>query len=182
MESTKGSIHLVIGPMFSGKSTELQRLIRRCERGGQATIAIKPKKDDRYSESAITTHDQVAYHNVEVATKLAEVSVDQYQVIGVEEGQFFPDLDVQCDLWANQGKTVIVAALDATYERQPFPNLVVQRLLSKAETVNKLQAVCHCGANASFTQIKNKSKVVGESKELIGGDETYESVCRNCFH
>ena len=115
------------------------------------------------------------------ATKTTELlplldKVKDYDVVGIDEGQFFPDVVEFCDRAANLGKTVVVAALDGTFERKPFRNIV--SLIPLAEKVSKFSAVCvYCTKEAAFTRRAIASKQV----ELIGGAEMYKPVCRGCF-
>jgi thymidine kinase len=128
----------------------------------------------------ILTHAKEQFGQVVIASALESVDVAKYDVIGVDEGQFFADLDV-CERWAQQGKVVIVAMLDGTYARQPFPNGCLARLLPHAETVVKLSAVCGCGADAAFTMLTS-TETVDASGELVGGAERYKAACRECHH
>ena len=99
-----------------------------------------------------------------------------YDVIGIDEGQFFNDIAHYCEKWAQTGKTVIVAALDATFQRKPFNSIL--QLVPLAEKVTKLTAVCtDCAADAAFTARTTKETDV----EVIGGSSSYKAVCRNCY-
>jgi thymidine kinase len=176
----RGRLELILGPMFSGKSTELQRRLRRHQLAGASTLVIKFSGDTRYDSvagaQAVVTHDGRAA-SAHATTTLADVYhlVKSVSVVGIDEGQFFDDVAL-AESWASAGKTVIVAGLDATFERTPFLSLL--NLVSRAESVTKLTAVCsHCGADASFTHRKLPT-VSGAS--LIGGAEAYEAMCRQC--
>ncbi|KYQ93107.1 thymidine kinase [Tieghemostelium lacteum] len=107
----------------------------------------------------------------------AKKQAEEHDVIGIDEGQFFPDVvDFSEDL-ANKGKIVIIAALDGTFQRKPFPTIL--NLIGKAEDITKLTAVCMvCFNDAAFS----KRTVSDESVELIGGTDKYISVCRSCYH
>lgn len=112
------------------------------------------------------------------AHKLEEVNdkVDDVEVVAIDEGQFFPDLVESCQRWADQGKIVVVAALDATFERKPFGSIC--QLVAMAESVKKLTAVClHCSGEAVFTHKHSESKEIND----IGGLDKYFPVCRACF-
>jgi len=138
---------------------------------------VKYRKDTRYSEEAMSTHDKQMFQ-ARPAEKLSEVSLctDSVEVIGIDEGQFFPDLVEHCETWANQGKIVIVAALDGTFQKQPFGDVL--KLVPLAENVCKLNAVCMvCFKDAAFTKRLGSETQV----ELIGGSDLYISVCRTCF-
>eukprot|EP01114_Cavostelium_apophysatum_P019207 TRINITY_DN6126_c0_g1_i1.p1 TRINITY_DN6126_c0_g1~~TRINITY_DN6126_c0_g1_i1.p1 ORF type:complete len:191 (-),score=16.06 TRINITY_DN6126_c0_g1_i1:169-741(-) len=173
-----GSIHLIFGPMFSGKSTELLRRIRRYTVANRKCLVIKYIKDTRISEDEIAT-DVRQLWTARPAARLFETQdlSESVEVIGIDEGQFFPDLVLFCEHMANQGKIVIVAALDGTFERKPFGETL--QLIPLSETVTKLNAVCMvCSGDAAFSKRLGSEKEV----EIIGGREKYISVCRECYH
>lgn len=182
--------------MFSGKSTELARRIRRHKVANRSCLVVKYAKDTRYESEPGTaeagtdgvddlrgcmiTHDRQAL--VAYPTHLlADVDnvAHSFDVIGVDEGQFFPDVVAFCEKWANEGKTVIVAALDGDFKRTPFG--AVLGLVPIAEDVTKLSAVCHgCGGDAAFTA--RAGAVATDEVELIGGSDLgYSASCRACF-
>lgn len=174
----QGEIQLIIGPMFSGKSSEMTKRIRRFYYAKKKTIIIKYVKDDRYSKNdEIFTHDKIK-SSAFPAAKLADVYEKclNYDVIGIDEGQFYPDLLEYAELFANVGKIVIIAALDGDYKREPF--LDVCKLVPKCESVIKLRAVCmECGKKASFSfRITNEKET-----EVIGGSDKYVALCRKCY-
>ncbi|XP_056443094.1 thymidine kinase, cytosolic [Gadus chalcogrammus] len=173
----RGQIQVIFGPMFSGKSTELMRRVRRFQIAQYKCLVIKYAKDTRYSEEGVATHDQCTMTAVP-ATRLADVFplTKEVCVIGIDEGQFFPDTVEFCEAMANLGKTVIVAALDGTFQRKPFGNIL--GLVPLAESVVKLNAVCmQCYKEAAYT------KRLGEEQEVevIGGADMYQSACRKCY-
>ena len=175
--------------MFSGKSTELARRIRRHKVANRQCLVVKYAGDTRYEDereafardaktSHVITHDRQSLAAVP-CVKLADVSniVHAFDVVGVDEGQFFGDLAESCEAWARAGKTVIVAALDATFQREPFNDVL--SLVPIAEQVTKLSAVCaRCGDDAAFTKRVNTAS---KRLELIGGAECYAASCRRCF-
>ena len=173
-------IESIFGPMFAGKTSELMRKIKRHKLAQKKCLVINFHADNRYSkEPTITSHDQISISAIKVKT-LSEVSskqIESVEVIGIDEGQFFPDLIEQSEKWANMGKIVIVAALDCTSFLKPFNK--VTDLLAISEKVTKLSAVCmDCGKDASFTK-----RILDEGPvELIGGLDKYKPVCRACFH
>lgn len=177
-----GSLEVIFGPMFSGKSTELQRRLRRHTMASRRVLVVKYAGDNRYDDAVGTTTAAVTH---DLATMPALPTKDlrnidnvahNYDVIGIDEGQFFDDVAAFCEKWARAGKTVIVAALDATFQRKPF-NSVLQ-LVPLAENVTKLTAVCtDCAADAAFTARTTKETSV----ELIGGASQYKAVCRACY-
>ncbi|KAM8945682.1 thymidine kinase, cytosolic [Pelodytes ibericus] len=172
----RGHIQVIFGPMFSGKSTELMRRVRRFQIAQYKCIVIKYAKDTRYSKEHMATHDQNTMAAVS-ACRLGDVGeVLSCSVIGIDEGQFFPDIVEFCEEMANKGKTVIVAALDGTFQRKAFGDIL--NLVPLAENVVKLNAVCmECFREASYTKRLGAEKEV----EVIGGADKYHSVCRACY-
>ncbi|KAA8595173.1 hypothetical protein FQN60_012308 [Etheostoma spectabile] len=162
----RGQIQVIFGPMFSGKSTELMRRVRRFQIAQYNCLVIKYAKDIRYSDTGMATHDRSTMEAVP-ANCLEDVRSLALQVcvIGIDEGQFFPDTVEFCEQMANLGKTVIVAALDGTFQRKAFGNIL--NLVPLAESVVKLHAVCmQCYKEAAYT------KRIGAEKE---------AVCRKCY-
>ncbi|TNV76075.1 hypothetical protein FGO68_gene8572 [Halteria grandinella] len=179
-QSTKlrGHIELICGPMFSGKSTELLRRLKRYEIGGHRILRVKFAEDTRYSNDSISTHDRQTTKAVG-AKLLSEIGDlwTTFDVIGIDEGQFFEDVATFAESAANTGKVVIVAALDTTCVRTMFPTIVA--LLPKCEKVKKLQAICRgCNHQASF-HIRTAPKHV---TQMIGGEDMYKPMCRECYH
>ncbi|RNA40085.1 Thymidine cytosolic [Brachionus plicatilis] len=176
---SKGQIQLILGPMFSGKTTELIRRMRRYETANHKCMVIKYEKDNRYDDTdAISTHDKHMYSaNVKTSCLLdQEFSALKYSVIGIDEGQFYKDVVEFCEKMANMGKIVIVAALDGTYQRKGFGSIL--ELVPLAESIVKLTAVCmYCYNDAAFTKRKGNETQI----ELIGGKESYLAVCRTCY-
>ncbi|QHR82605.1 thymidine kinase [Brazilian porcupinepox virus 1] len=173
-----GYIHLIIGPMFSGKSSELIRLIRRYKLANYKCKVIKYNNDNRYGNfNTLITHDSISIDAI--STSLLSdtiISMNDIDVIGIDEGQFFDDIVTYSEYMANNGKIVIISALDGTYQRKPFGKVL--ELIPLSEKVTKLSAVCmSCFKDASF------SKRICDNKEiqLIGGNDKYKSVCRECF-
>lgn len=174
---TRGQIQVIFGPMFSGKSTELMRRVRRFQIAQYNCLVIKYAKDTRYSDNGMATHDKNTMEAVP-ANCLADVRSLALKacVIGIDEGQFFPDTVEFCEEMANSGKTVIVAALDGTFQRKPFGNIL--NLIPLAESVVKLHAVCmQCYKEAAYTKRIGAEKEV----EVIGGADKYQAVCRKCY-
>ena len=175
----KGQIQVIFGPMFSGKTTELVRRVKRYQIANHSCLLIKYDQDVRYDEdNRVSTHDQqkmsaVPCHKLSSMKKKAM----DYNIIGIDEGQFFSDIVEFCEELANKGKTIIVAALDGTFQRQAFGNVL--SLIPLAENVVKLNAVCmNCFKDAAFTmRLGSETKI-----EIIGGAEQYWSVCRECYN
>ena len=176
----EGKVQAIFGPMFSGKSTELLRKIRRHKIASKRCLVINYIMDNRYStEEVAATHDKhfIEARKLQRLSELSDEEILSYDVIGIDEGQFFPDLVENCDRWADLGVTVIVAALDCTFEKKSFGN--VPLLLAISENVKKLSAICKiCNDKASFTKRLTQNKELN----LIGGTETYMPVCRKCYN
>ncbi|KAM4603658.1 thymidine kinase, cytosolic [Polymixia lowei] len=173
----RGQIQVIFGPMFSGKSTELMRRVRRFQIAQYNCLVIKYAKDTRYSDKGMATHDKNIMEAIP-ANQLSHTYALALQacVIGIDEGQFFPDVVEFCEEMANLGKTVIVAALDGTFQRKPFGNIL--SLVPLAESVVKLNAVCmQCYKEAAYTKRLGAEKEV----EVIGGADKYQAACRKCY-
>jgi len=175
----KGQIQLIFGCMFSGKSTELMRRLKRYQVAQYEVLIVKYAKDVRYDEVGIATHCGQTLPAVS-ATLLGELKekAEDYDVIGIDEGQFFADTVEFCESMANKGKVVLVAALDGTFKRQPFCNNILS-LVPLAEKVTKLNAVCmNCFQDAAFS----KRITLDDGEEVIGGADKYMAVCRTCYY
>ena len=176
-EQEEGKIELILGPMFSGKSTRLIEIIRKSVYQAKKSIMVKFFADKRYSEkSEVVTHDLIKYDSIDC--KQLRDSFDKlknYDVIGIDEGQFFPDLVEVCEELALLKKTVIVAALNGDFRMEPFP--VIARLISKCDKIKLLKAYCfHCHKDAKFSlRIVQSNETV-----LIGAGEAYKPACREC--
>lgn len=172
------SLHVIIGPMFSGKSTELLRLVRRYEVGGKKILTLKPKIDDRYSSAPkIVTHDKIM-KDCYVISDLREFvnhhNVKKYDVIAIDEAQFISNIE-DVDILAKT-HIIVCAGLSGDYKKNNFK--CIADLLPKADTITHLKAVCNlCGVDASFTK-----KIHGGDNIIeIGGADKYIPVCRKCF-
>ncbi|KAE9550690.1 hypothetical protein FO519_006091 [Halicephalobus sp. NKZ332] len=172
-----GCIRLILGPMFSGKTTEMFRLCTRQKLAGKNVTIVKYAGDVRYDENMASTHDCKKMEAI-AAKEIKEVfhDLEEADVIGIDEGQFFPDIVECAEQLANLGKIVFIAGLDGDFRREPFP--CIARLLAFAENAYKLTAVCkRCGQAAPFTHRKIETNQI----EVIGGEETYMAVCRDCY-
>ncbi|XP_063149393.1 LOW QUALITY PROTEIN: thymidine kinase, cytosolic [Candoia aspera] len=203
----RGQIQVIFGPMFSGKSTELMRRVRRFQIAQYKCLLVKYAKDTRYCVNGVSTHDRNTMEAMS-ACYLKDVQQEALNsaVVGIDEGQFFPDIIEFCETMANEGKTVIVAALDGTFQRKAFGNIL--QLVPLAECVVKLNAVCmECYREASYTKRLGTEKEVRavrafpffkgfpstcvrsvpvmdqeqQNVEVIGGADKYHSVCRACY-
>ncbi|KAE8637354.1 hypothetical protein Csa_013006 [Cucumis sativus] len=173
-----GEIHVILGPMFAGKTTTLLRRIQSESCNGRSVAIIKSNKDTRYGLDSIVTHDGMklpcwAIPNLS-SFKKKFVKLD---VIGIDEAQFFDDLyDFCCEAADIDGKTVIVAGLDGDYLRRNFGSVL--DIIPLADSVTKLTARCEiCGNRAFFTLRKTQEK----ETELIGGADMYMPVCRQHY-
>jgi len=179
VKGNMGWIEVVVGPMFSGKSEELIRRLRRAEFARQRVQIFKPAIDERYAVNEIISHSGlgIASDNICKAAEIMDKVQPRTEVIGIDEAQFLgEDLVDVCTKLANLGKRVIVAGLDTDYRGRPFEPM--PRLLAVAEEIVKLLAICvRCGNPAVHTQ-----RLV-ESEELIvvGATDMYEARCRRCF-
>ena len=173
-----GRIEVVCGSMFSGKTEELIRRLKRAKIARQRVIIFKPVLDTRYSENDVVSHDHNSIHSIPVDTSAAIASQAKgYDVIGIDEAQFFDEglLNV-CNRLAYQGVRVIIAGLDMDFQGQPFGP--IPALLAVADEVTKVHAICvKCGnlAYASHRLVKNSSQV------MLGEKTEYEPLCRECF-
>ena len=173
-----GWIEVISGCMFSGKTVELIRRLRRAVIARQKVAIFKPKIDERYSEDHIVSHSDVRIPSqvVEFPREILESSLES-QVVGIDEGQFFDETLVEvCIKLANMGKRVIIAGLDMDYRGIPFEPM--PQLLAVAEYITKTHAICvRCGNPATFTQ----RTIDDPSRVIVGADKIYEARCRNCF-
>jgi thymidine kinase len=178
MPQNTGWIEVVCGCMYSGKTEELIRRLRRAQIAKQKVLIFKPKIDNRYSSNQIVSHSEQSLPSIVVdnPSEILNLAKDA-QVIGIDEGQFFsPDLVEVCEELANAGRRVIVAGLDQDYRGRPFEP--IPKLLAVAEYITKTLAICmQCGNPADRTQRTT------EQHELVvvGARGVYEARCRKCF-
>ena len=175
----KGWIEVVCGSMFSGKTEELIRRLKRAEFAKQKVEIFKPAIDIRYDDENVVSHVGTSIRSTPVPSSgnilLLANAVD---VIGIDEAQFFDDeLPEVCEKLANSGIRVIIAGLDMDFTGKPFGP--IPDLLSKAEFVTKVHAICmHCGDLAQYSHRKTKN----DELVLLGETEEYEPLCRKCFN
>lgn len=178
-KSPHGWIEVITGSMFSGKSEELIRRLRRAQIARQHVQIFKPVIDNRYSEDHIVSHSdmRLASENVVDSTALLACVRPDVEVIGIDEGQFFDaGLPAACNALARQGRRVIVAGLDQDYLGRPFEPM--PQLLATAEYITKTLAICVvCGGPANHTQ----RLVANADRVLVGAPGLYEARCRHCF-
>jgi thymidine kinase len=178
-----GWLEVICGPMFSGKSEEMIRRLRRAEIAGQRVVIFKPQIDDRYDATDVVSHAGARMRAVPICSGAEIVEHAQgFDVVGIDEAQFLGEGVVATALeLADGGKRVVVAGLDQDFRRLPFGPM--PDLLSHAEFVDKLQAVCHrCGGPATTTQRLVDGRPAPYSGEtvVVGAAEQYEARCRGC--
>ena len=175
----QGWIEVIVGSMFSGKSEELIRRLRRAQIAKRKVQIFKPRIDNRYSEDHIISHSdmKIASENLVTSRELLERVLPETEVVGIDEGQFFDqELPAVVNTIADQGKRVIVAGLDQDYLGKPFEPM--PQLLAIAEYITKTLAICMvCGSPANHTQ----RLVASSARVLVGAQGTYEARCRHCF-
>jgi thymidine kinase len=177
--SREGRIEAISGGMFSGKSEELVRRLRRAAIARQVVQVFKPAADTRHDPQRLITRDKRELEAVSVACscELRQKLLPEVQVVGIDEAQFFDDglIELASEL-ADSGVRVIIAGLDLDYLRRPFGPM--PRILAIAEYVDKVHAVCmRCGAPAHYSQ-----RISGGAEQLEVGDaSSYEARCRRCY-
>jgi len=174
----RGWIEVICGSMFSGKTEELIRRLRRAQIANLRVGIFKPQADNRFHPENIVSHDENILHSVPV-TSANDIldQVSNVDVVGIDEAQFFDEeLPVVCETLALQGTRVIVAGLDMDFLRKPFGQMPI--LLSMAEYITKLHAICmQCGNIANYSYRKTGNAALF----LIGDKDLYEPRCRPCY-
>ncbi|MDQ5940848.1 MAG: thymidine kinase [Candidatus Dependentiae bacterium] len=185
MKSRKGSLEVVAGCMFSGKTEELMRLVRRAEYAKQAVITIKHRIDNRVHTTCINSHagrvlEAAAADDVESLRTAIPLDIE---VVAIDEVQFFPlDILSVIEELVDRGVRVIAAGLDTDFRGQPFG--IMPHLMTLADSVHKLSAICmQCGKDARWTQRLVNGKPADWHDPLIqvGAEDSYEARCRTCF-
>jgi thymidine kinase len=174
----KGWIEVICGSMFSGKTEELIRRLRRAEFARQRVEIFKPSVDTRYAESDVVSHDATAIRSTPVpsSSNLLLLASD-IEVVGIDEAQFFDDgLPEVCAELATMGVRVIAAGLDMDFQGRPFGPM--PRLMAAAEYVTKVHAICvRCGELAAFSHRTTASREL----VVLGETDSYQPLCRGCF-
>ena len=175
----RGSVEVITGSMFSGKTEELIRRLRRAQFAGLEVAIFKPSLDTRYSETRVVSHDEksIVSTPVDNATSILLLA-GNVDVIGIDEAQFFDNSLVEvCNQLADNGMRVIVAGLDMDFMGKPFGP--IPALLSVAEYVTKVHAICmRCGSLANYSHRKSEDPQV----VLLGEKNLYEPLCRDCYN
>jgi thymidine kinase len=174
-----GEIEAITGSMFSGKSEELIRRLRRAIIAKQRVQVFKPDLDDRYASAQVVSHSRwrLEAERVAKATDILTRVDPRTEVVGIDEAQFFDqELVAVCGHLADLGKRVIVAGLDMDFRGKPFGPM--PELLAVAESIEKVHAICaRCGAPASYTQRLSQA----QEQVVVGAADIYEARCRKCF-
>jgi thymidine kinase len=178
-QPSHGWLEVIVGSMFSGKSEELIRRLRRAQIARQHVQIFKPVIDNRFGDDHIVSHSEMRIASAAVPSSRAMLDLvrPDTEVVGIDEGQFFDlELPMICNTLADQGKRVIVAGLDQDYLGKPFEPM--PQLLAIAEFITKTHAVCMvCGNPANHTQ----RLVTSGDRVLLGAQGLYEARCRRCF-
>jgi thymidine kinase len=178
-EPRRGSVEVITGSMFSGKTEELIRRLRRAQFAGLKVEIFKPSVDKRYSETKIVSHDEkvISSTPVENASSILLLAAG-YDVVGIDEAQFFDNSVVDvCNILADAGTRIIVAGLDMDFMGRPFGPMPA--LLAIAEFVTKVHAICtRCGNLAHYSFRKSDE----EKQVLLGAKDIYEPLCRRCYN
>jgi len=175
----RGWIEVICGSMFSGKTEELIRRLKRAQIARQKVEIFKPNVDNRYSEEKIVSHDANAILSTSVASATEILlHVAEVEIVGIDEAQFFDsELPYVCEQLANRGIRVIVAGLDMDFQGKPFGPM--PQLLATAEYITKVHAICmNCGelAHNSYRTAKEDAQI------LVGEKESYVPLCRSCYN
>jgi len=173
-----GQLTLIIGPMFSGKSTELLRQVKRYKIANKRCLVINHSKDTRYGTGKIITHDHEEFPSTCVSdlTTLND-EVVLADVVAIDEAQFFSDLSI-CKVWA-MDKILLVSGLVGDFKKEAFGHM--HELLPQADEIIPLKAICNiCYKDATFTRrIPQEREPFSEEQEVVGGSDKYQAVCRD---
>ena len=175
----KGWIEVICGSMFSGKTEELIRRLKRAKIANKGVEIFKPAVDTRYDEEEVVSHDRNSIRSTPVShSENILLLADGVEVIGIDEAQFFDaELVSVCEKLAKKGSRVIIAGLDMDFQGKPFGPM--PNLLAVADYITKVHAICMvCGDIA----LHSYRKVNIDSTVLLGETESYEPRCRKCFH
>jgi thymidine kinase len=175
----RGSIEVITGSMFSGKTEELIRRLRRAQFAGLKVEIFKPSLDKRYSETRVVSHDDKSIVSTPVDNASAILLyAGNVSVVGIDEAQFFDQSIVEvCNRLADNGVRIVIAGLDMDFTGKPFGPMPA--LLAIAEYVTKVHAICpRCGSLAQYSYRKSEEAQV----VLLGEKNLYEPLCRNCYN
>jgi len=180
----KGSLEVICGSMFSGKSEELIRRLKRSQLAKRSVLSFKHSLDDRSYIEYVVSHNGNKLKAIPInePNTILELVSPEVEIVGIDEVQFFPEeiVNVICTL-VEQGKRVVAAGLDLTFNRTPFGPMPL--LLAVADHVTKLKAICmECGKEAHFTQrlVNNQPAKFNDPTVVVGAEEQYQARCRDC--
>ncbi len=176
--SSRGSIEVVCGSMFSGKTEELLRRLKRAKIANQPVMIFKPSVDTRYDKEQVVSHDKNAISSIPLkASKDMLDLCEKGCVVGIDEAQFFDEYIIEvAQILADRGHRVIIAGLDMDFKRQPFGPMAA--LCAIADSVHKIHAICmDCGRLANYSY----RLVSGESQVMLGEKQEYSPLCRACY-
>jgi len=178
MNKSMGKINLILGPMFSGKSSKLCEEIRKFQAISNKVFCINHISDVRYGENAIYTHygEKIPAHTTDKLMNLID-KINDEKLIAINEGQFFPDLTEFCLIMRNKGCDIVICALDGDYKQEMFPEII--KLLPKCDSYTKVYAkckICCDGTDAPFTK-----RITNEKEQIVIGVHNYIPVCWNCL-
>jgi thymidine kinase len=175
---TDGSLEIILGPMFSGKTTRLIQLYQKYTQLNVNVIAVNYASDTRYHDNMLSTHDKQMIPCIQcmnLADILHNDSIVNSSVVLINEGQFFPDIyNITLELVEKHNKTVIICGLDGDFKRVKFGDLL--DLLPFCDTVTKLHAKCLCGKKAIFSH-----RITNEMAQIVIGSSNYTPLCRGCY-
>lgn len=171
----EGYLGIILGPMFSGKTTKLIELYNTYTDNDEKVAVINYSQDKRYTDTMLSSHDKVMIPCI-FASKFSEITIlDDENIILINEGQFFEDLyDFVIDMVENKNKSVFVCGLDGDYKRQKFGGIL--DLIPLSNSVTKLNATCNCGTKALFSH-----RITDEKEQVIIGSTNYVPLCRSCY-
>jgi len=185
-KNVNGILEIICGPMFSGKSEELIRRLRRAKIAKLDVVAFKPSIDDRHAIEYVVSHNGSKFHAhpLDTLEQMLDIAgAPEVDVIGIDEVQFFPKDIVPVILeLVDAGKRVLIAGLDLDFRGVPFGSMPA--LLALADKITKLQAICtQCGTDAHFSQrlINDEPAKYDDPIVLVGAQEAYQARCRSCF-
>lgn len=174
----RGSIEVICGSMFSGKTEELIRRMKRAKFARQKVEIFKPAVDVRYSDTEVVSHDSNSIHSTPVENSASILLLaEDVEVVGIDEAQFFDQGIVEvCNILANRGTRVIVAGLDMDFKGTPFGPM--PHLCAIADDVSKVHAICvHCGQLAHYSH----RLVKDDHQVMLGEKNEYQPLCRSCY-
>lgn len=177
MNMTTGYLELIVGPMFSGKTSRLVEIYKQCLFCNMSVIAINHSIDTRYDDFLLATHDKVKIPCIQTDTLMSLDNINQYDVILINEGQFFTDLEAFVTNKLNDNKQIYVCGLDGDFKRHKFGHILdLIPLCDKITKLSSLCGICKNGTPAIFSK-----RLSNDEEQTIVGVDNYVPVCRKCF-